>query len=71
VIFDHYGPTTNVQVMGGDLRPRRRAELIVIVRRIFPQEHATAMMTRAKRSPSLLKPDWATRYLASIIIRLT
>src|SRR5712691_12485950 len=34
MIFDHYGPNTDVQVTGGDPTLRKRGELIEIVRRI-------------------------------------
>src|SRR5262249_45724171 len=53
LIFDHYGPDTNVQVTGGDPTLRRRDELVAIVRRISDKGMRPALFTngiRAKRA---------------------
>lgn len=52
MIFDHYGPNTDVQVTGGDPTLRKRSELIEIVRRIRQKEMRPTLFTngiRAKR----------------------
>jgi molybdenum cofactor biosynthesis enzyme MoaA len=53
LIFDHYGPDTNVQVTGGDPTLRQRDELVAIVRRISDKGMRPALFTngiRAKRA---------------------
>ena len=53
LIFQYYGPSTNVQVTGGDPTLRRRHELVAIVRRIADKGMRPALITngiRAKRS---------------------
>src|SRR4030088_459428 len=45
LIFDHYGPHTNVQVTGGDPTLRRREELVAIVRRISQKGMRPALFT--------------------------
>jgi sulfatase maturation enzyme AslB (radical SAM superfamily) len=52
LIFEHYGPYTNVQVTGGDPTLRKRDELVAIVRRISEKCMRPALFTngiRAKR----------------------
>lgn len=52
LIFDHYGPHTNVQVTGGDPTLRKREELVAIVRRVSHKGMRPALFTngiRAKR----------------------
>lgn len=52
MIFDHYGPYTDVQVTGGDPTLRKRAELVAIVRRIRAKRMRPTLFTngiRAKR----------------------
>jgi molybdenum cofactor biosynthesis enzyme MoaA len=52
LIFDHYGPHTNVQVTGGDPTLRKREELVAIVRRVSQKGMRPALFTngiRAKR----------------------
>ena len=52
LIFDHYGPNTNVQVTGGDPTLRKRDELVAIVRRLSQKSMRPALLTngiRAKR----------------------
>lgn len=52
LIFDHYGPHTNVQVSGGDPTLRKREELVAIVRRVSQKGMRPALFTngiRAKR----------------------
>jgi molybdenum cofactor biosynthesis enzyme MoaA len=52
LIFDHYGPNTNIQVTGGDPTLRNREELLAIVRRISDKGMRPALFTngiRAKR----------------------
>jgi 7,8-dihydro-6-hydroxymethylpterin dimethyltransferase len=52
LIFDHYGPHTNVQVTGGEPTLRKREELVAIVRRVSRKGMRPALFTngiRAKR----------------------
>jgi tetraether lipid synthase len=52
LIFDHYGPHTNVQVTGGEPTLRKREELVAIVRRVSRRGMRPALFTngiRAKR----------------------
>jgi 7,8-dihydro-6-hydroxymethylpterin dimethyltransferase len=52
LIFEHYGPNTNVQVTGGDPTLRNREELVAIVSRISQKGMRPALFTngiRAKR----------------------
>jgi 7,8-dihydro-6-hydroxymethylpterin dimethyltransferase len=52
LIFDHYGPHTNVQVTGGEPTLRKRDELVAIVRRVSRKGLRPALFTngiRAKR----------------------
>jgi tetraether lipid synthase len=52
LIFDHYGPHTNVQVTGGEPTLRKRDELVAIVRRLSQKGMRPALLTngiRAKR----------------------
>jgi 7,8-dihydro-6-hydroxymethylpterin dimethyltransferase len=52
LIFNHYGPHTNVQVTGGDPTLRKREELVAIVRRLSQRGLRPALFTngiRAKR----------------------
>jgi molybdenum cofactor biosynthesis enzyme MoaA len=52
LIFDHYGPNTNVQVTGGDPTLRKREELVAIVRRLSHKGMRASLFTngiRAKR----------------------
>ena len=52
LIFEHYGPNTNVQVTGGDPTLRKREELVAIVRRLSQKGLRPALFTngiRAKR----------------------
>src|SRR5216684_7802282 len=53
LIFDHYGPHTNVQVTGGEPTLRKREELVAIVRRLSQKGLRPALFTngiRAKRA---------------------
>jgi 7,8-dihydro-6-hydroxymethylpterin dimethyltransferase len=52
LIFNHYGPHTNVQVTGGEPTLRKREELVAIVRRVSHKGMRPALFTngiRAKR----------------------
>jgi hypothetical protein len=52
LIFEHYGPNTNVQVTGGDPTLRNREELVAIVRKLSQKGMRPALFTngiRAKR----------------------
>jgi 7,8-dihydro-6-hydroxymethylpterin dimethyltransferase len=52
LIFDHYGPYTNVQLTGGEPTLRKREELVAIVRRLSQKSMRPALLTngiRAKR----------------------
>jgi len=52
LIFDHYGPHTNVQVTGGEPTLRNREELVAIVRKVSRKGMRPALVTngiRAKR----------------------
>jgi molybdenum cofactor biosynthesis enzyme MoaA len=53
MIFDHYGPCTDVQVTGGDPTLRKQSELVEIVRRIADRGMRPTLFTngiRAKRA---------------------
>ena len=50
MIFDHYGPNTDVQVTGGDPTLRRRDELVAIVRRIRDQGMRPTLFTNGIRA---------------------
>lgn len=65
MIFDHYGPHTDVQVTGGDPTLRKRDELVAIVRRIRDKGMRPTLFTngiRAKRSllQELVAAGWWT-----------
>jgi len=45
MIFEHYGPNTDVQVTGGDPTLRKRDELVAIVRRIHERGMRPSMLT--------------------------
>src|SRR6266700_6635346 len=45
LIFDHYGPNTNVQVTGGDPTLRKREELVAIVRRLSHKGMRASLFT--------------------------
>jgi hypothetical protein len=50
LIFDHYGPNTNVQVTGGDPTLRKREELVAIVRRLSRKGMRPALVTNGIRA---------------------
>lgn len=45
MIYDHYGPGTDIQVSGGDPTVRKRNELVAIVRYIKTKEMRASMLT--------------------------
>src|SRR6266487_990714 len=49
LIFDHYGPNTNVQVTGGDPTLRNREELVAIVRRLSQRGMRASLFTNGIR----------------------
>jgi molybdenum cofactor biosynthesis enzyme MoaA len=56
MIYDHYGPNTDVQVTGGDPTLRKRSELVAIVRRIRERGMRPSMLTNGiKASRSMLE----------------
>jgi molybdenum cofactor biosynthesis enzyme MoaA len=50
MIFDHYGPNTDVQVTGGDPTLRKRDELVTIVRRIREKGMRPTLFTNGVRA---------------------
>lgn len=50
MIFDHYGPNTDVQVTGGDPTLRRRDELVAIVSRIREKKMRPTLFTNGIRA---------------------
>jgi 7,8-dihydro-6-hydroxymethylpterin dimethyltransferase len=50
MIFDHYGPNTDVQVTGGDPTLRKRDELVAIVRRIRNKGMRPTLFTNGIRA---------------------
>ena len=50
MIFDHYGPHTDVQVTGGDPTLRKRDELVAIVRRIRAKGMRPSLFTNGIRA---------------------
>jgi 7,8-dihydro-6-hydroxymethylpterin dimethyltransferase len=50
MIFDHYGPYTDVQVTGGDPTLRKRDELVAIVRRIREKGMRPTLLTNGIRA---------------------
>jgi molybdenum cofactor biosynthesis enzyme MoaA len=50
MIFDHYGPNTDVQVTGGDPTLRKRDELVSIVRRIREKGMRPTLFTNGVRA---------------------
>jgi len=50
MIFDHYGPNTDVQVTGGDPTLRKRDELLAIVRRVRDKGMRPALFTNGIRA---------------------
>jgi molybdenum cofactor biosynthesis enzyme MoaA len=50
MIFEHYGPNTDVQVTGGDPTLRRRDELVAIVRRIRQKGMRPTLFTNGIRA---------------------
>ena len=55
MIYDHYGPSTDIQISGGDPTLRKREELVAIVRRISELNMRPALFTNGiKASRDLL-----------------
>ena len=55
MIYDHYGPYTDIQISGGDPTLRKREELVAIVRRISELNMRSALFTNGiKASRDLL-----------------
>ncbi|MEP6609987.1 MAG: radical SAM protein [Burkholderiaceae bacterium] len=57
MIFDHYGPHTDVQVTGGDPTLRRHDELVAIVRRIRTRGMRPTLFTNGIRARRELLSD--------------
>lgn len=70
VIFDHYGPNTNVQVTGGDPTLRRREELIAIVQRISRKNMRPALMTNGIRAKRDLLTELADAGLVDVVFHV-
>ena len=62
----HYGPSTNVQVTGGDPTLRNRGELLQIVRRIRDLDMRPALFTNGIRATRELLTDLARNGLADV-----
>jgi 7,8-dihydro-6-hydroxymethylpterin dimethyltransferase len=70
VIFDRYGPNTNIQVTGGDPTLRRREELIAIVRRISQKNMRPALMTNGIRAKRDLLTELAEAGLVDVVFHV-
>jgi hypothetical protein len=70
VIFDHYGPNTNIQVTGGDPTLRRREELIAIVQRISQKNMRPALMTNGIRAKRDLLTELADAGLVDVVFHV-
>jgi 7,8-dihydro-6-hydroxymethylpterin dimethyltransferase len=66
LIFDHYGPHTNVQVTGGDPTLRKRDELVAIVRRISRKGMRPALFTNGIRAKRALLVELAEAGLVDV-----
>jgi 7,8-dihydro-6-hydroxymethylpterin dimethyltransferase len=70
VIFDHYGPNTNIQVTGGDPTLRRREELIAIVQRISQKNMRPTLMTNGIRAKRDLLVELADAGLVDVVFHV-
>jgi 7,8-dihydro-6-hydroxymethylpterin dimethyltransferase len=70
VIFDHYGPNTNIQVTGGDPTLRRREELTAIVKRISQKNMRPALMTNGIRAKRDLLTELAEAGLVDVVFHV-
>jgi 7,8-dihydro-6-hydroxymethylpterin dimethyltransferase len=70
VIFDDYGPNTNIQVTGGDPTLRRREELIAIVQRISQKNMRPALMTNGIRAKRDLLTELADAGLVDVVFHV-
>ena len=66
LMFDHYGPDTNVQVTGGDPTLRQRDELVAIVRRISGKGMRPALFTNGIRAKRALLAELAEAGLVDV-----
>ena len=66
LIFDHYGPNTNVQVTGGDPTLRKRDELVAIVRRLSQKRMRPALLTNGLRAKRKLLVELAKAGLVDV-----
>jgi molybdenum cofactor biosynthesis enzyme MoaA len=66
LIYEHYGPHTNVQVTGGDPTLRKREELVAIVRRISGKGMRPALFTNGIRAKRELLAELATAGLVDV-----
>ena len=66
LMFDHYGPDTNVQVTGGDPTLRQRDELVAIVRRIARKGMRPALFTNGIRAKRALLAELAEAGLVDV-----
>ncbi len=66
MIFQHYGPSTDVQVTGGDPTLRKRDELIEIVRRIREKGMQPTLFTNGVRAKRDLLEDLVAAGLVDV-----
>lgn len=66
MIFDHYGPNTDVQVTGGDPTLRVRDELVAIVRRIRDKGMRPTLFTNGIRAKRELLQEVAAAGLVDV-----
>ncbi len=66
MIFDHYGPNTDVQITGGDPTLRRRDELVGIVRRVRAKGLRPTLFTNGIRAKRDLLEELAAAGLVDV-----
>ena len=66
MIYDHYGPDTDVQVSGGDPTLRRREELVAIVRRIGDLSMRPSLFTNGIKATRGLLRELAENGLVDV-----
>jgi 7,8-dihydro-6-hydroxymethylpterin dimethyltransferase len=66
MIFDHYGPNTDVQITGGDPTLRRRADLVSIVRQVRAKGMRPTLFTNGIRAKRDLLKELAAAGLVDV-----
>ena len=66
MIYDHYGPNTDIQISGGDPTLRKREELVAIVRRISELDMRSALFTNGIRASRDLLMELAENGLSDV-----